>query len=143
MPKIKVLIVDDSAFMRRIIKQMLEYDPEVEVIGTARDGMEGAEMALSLSPDVITMDLEMPRMDGLEATDIIMEKNPTPIIVVSSLTHEGAKATFNALDRGAADYISKNLTTSAFDMMKIQGELVSKIKAIAHKKKKALRHWQY
>lgn len=138
MSKIRVLIVDDSAFMRRVIKQMLETDPEIQVVGTARDGMEGVEMALSLTPDVITMDVEMPRMDGLEAIEIIMEKLPTPIIVVSSLTHEGAKATFNALDKGAADYISKNLTTSAFDMMKIQGDLISKVKAIARKKNRLL-----
>lgn len=138
MSKIRVLIVDDSAFMRRVIKQMLETDPEIQAVGTARDGQEGVEMALSLNPDVITMDVEMPRMDGLEAIEIIMEQLPTPIIVVSSLTHEGAKATFNALDKGAADYISKNLTTSAFDMMKIQGDLISKVKAIARKKNRLL-----
>jgi len=136
--KIRVLIVDDSAFMRRVIKQMLETDPEIQAVGTARDGQEGVEMALSLTPDVITMDVEMPRMNGLEATEIIMEKLPTPIIVVSSLTHEGAKATFDALDKGAADYISKNLTTSAFDMMKIQDDLIAKVKAIGRKKNRLL-----
>lgn len=136
MSKIRVLIVDDSAFMRRVIKQMVETDPEIEVVATGRDGKEGVELAMSLAPDVITMDLEMPRMDGLEATEMIMEKCPTPLIMVSSLTKEGAKATFAALDKGAADYISKNLTTSAFDLMKIQEELISKIKAVAKKKNK-------
>ncbi|MBI5587513.1 MAG: chemotaxis response regulator protein-glutamate methylesterase [Deltaproteobacteria bacterium] len=120
--------------MRRVIRQMIETDPEIEVLGTARDGMEGVEMALTLRPDVITMDIEMPRMDGLQATETIMEKSPTPIIMVSSLTKEGAKSTFDALDKGAADYISKNLVASSFDMMKIQDELIGKIKAVARKK---------
>ncbi|MBI1911736.1 MAG: chemotaxis response regulator protein-glutamate methylesterase [Deltaproteobacteria bacterium] len=119
--------------MRRVIKQMVETDHEIEVVGTARDGMEGVEMALSLRPDVITMDLEMPRMDGLQATEVLMEKAPTPIIMLSSLTKEGAKATFEALDKGAADYISKNLVTSGFDLMKIQDELIGKIKAVTRK----------
>lgn len=132
--KIRVLIVDDSAFMRRVIKQMLEASGEIEVVGAARDGAEGVEMALTLKPDVISMDIEMPRVNGLEATERIMEEMPTPIIVVSSLTVEGAKATFEALDKGAADYISKNLTTSALDLMKIQDELVAKVKAIARRK---------
>lgn len=132
--KIKVLIVDDSAFMRRIIKQMLESDGDIEIIGTARDGMEGVELALQLRPDVITMDVEMPRMNGLEATEAIMDKQPTPIIMLSSITKEGAKATFEALDRGAADYISKNLVTSGLDLMKIQTELIGKVKAVARKR---------
>ncbi|MBI5454644.1 MAG: chemotaxis response regulator protein-glutamate methylesterase [Deltaproteobacteria bacterium] len=136
--KIKVLIVDDSAFMRRVIKQMLETDPGIEAIGTARDGAEGVELALSLNPDVITMDIEMPRMTGLEATEAIMEKAPTPIIMVSSLTKEGAKATFEALDKGAADYISKNLSTSSFDMIKIQEELIAKVKAVSLKKNRLM-----
>jgi len=136
--KIRVLIVDDSAFMRRVIKQMLETDPGIVAVGAARDGAEGVELALSLKPDVITMDIEMPRMTGLEATEAIMEKAPTPIIMVSSLTKEGAKATFDALDKGAADYISKNLSTSSFDMMKIQEELISKVKAVSLKKNRLL-----
>lgn len=128
-----MLIVDDSAFMRRVIRQMVETDLEIEVVGTARDGMEGVEQTLSLKPDVITMDVEMPRLNGLEATDAIMEKYPTPIIMVSSITKEGAKATFEALDKGAADFISKNLVTSALDLMKIQEELIGKIKAVTKK----------
>lgn len=133
MQKIRVLVVDDSAFMRRIIRQMLESDAEIEVVGCARDGAEGVEMAASLLPDVITMDVEMPRMDGLEAISIIMEKFPTPVLMVSSLTTEGAYATFQALDKGAADYISKNLVTSALDMLKIQDELINKIRALGRK----------
>lgn len=138
MSRIKILVVDDSAFMRRVIKQMLESDQDIEVIATARDGLEGIEKAMSLAPDVITMDVEMPRMDGLEATAIIMEKCPTPILIVSSLTKEGAKATFDALDKGAADYISKNLVTSAIDILKIQDEIISKVKALCKKPNKLL-----
>ncbi len=136
--KIRVLIVDDSAFMRKMIKQLIETAPEIEVVGAARDGAEGVEMALSLAPDVITMDIEMPRMNGLEATETILDRMPTPIIMVSSLTKEGAKATFDALDRGALDYISKNLVSSALDMMKVQDELIAKIKAVAVSGKKML-----
>jgi two-component system chemotaxis response regulator CheB len=132
--RIRVLIVDDSAFMRRVIRQMLEDSGDVEVVGAARDGAEGVEMALSLKPDVITMDIEMPRVNGLEATERIMEQMPTAIIMVSSLTVEGAKATFEALDKGAADFISKNLTTSALDLMKIQEEFLAKIRAVAKRK---------
>jgi two-component system chemotaxis response regulator CheB len=134
--KTRVLVVDDSAFMRRVIKEMLESDKDIEVVGTARDGREGVDMALSLRPDVITMDIEMPRMNGLEAIGAIMEANPTPILVVSSLTVEGAKATFDALDKGAVDYISKNLTTSALDMMKIHDELQQKVKAVSRKRRR-------
>ncbi|CAG0931251.1 partial Protein-glutamate methylesterase/protein-glutamine glutaminase 1, partial [Planctomycetaceae bacterium] len=104
------------------------------VVGAARDGAEGVEMALAMKPDVITMDIEMPRMNGLEATERIMDQMPTAIIMVSSLTVEGAKATFEALDKGAADYISKNLTTSALDLMKIQEEFLAKIRAVARRK---------
>ncbi len=129
--KIRVLVIDDSAFMRRIIRQMLESHHDIEVVGTARDGMEGVEMALELEPDVITMDIEMPRMNGLDATQMIMEKSPRPIIMLSSLTTEGAKATFDALDRGAVDYVSKNLVSSALDVMKVEKELVDKIRAVA------------
>lgn len=136
--KIRVLIVDDSAFMRRVIKQMVETDPEIEVVGTARDGAEGVQMALSLHPDVITMDVEMPRMHGLEATEYIMEKQPTPIIMVSSITKEGAHATLEALDKGAADYINKNLVSSSVDMFKIQDELIGKIKAVSRKKSRLI-----
>lgn len=132
--KKKVLIVDDSAFMRRIIRQMVESDPTFEVVGTARDGQEGVELTLKLKPDVITMDVEMPRMNGLEATEAIMEQRPTPILIVSSLTTEGAQATLDALDKGAVDFLAKNLVSSALDVMKIRDELVDKLKVVARSK---------
>jgi len=125
--------------MRKMIKQLVESDSDIEVVGCARDGAEGVEMALSLSPDVITMDIEMPRMDGLEATETILERRPTPIIMVSSITKEGAKATLEALDKGAIDYISKNLVSSALDMMKVKDELIEKIKTAARSGRRVLR----
>ncbi len=124
--------------MRKIIKQMAESDPDIEVVGAARDGLEGTEMAAALTPDVITMDVEMPRMTGLEALSIIMHKTPTPVIMLSSLTAEGAKSTFDALEAGAVDYIAKNLATSSFDLMKVQHELVAKIKAVARRRVRAI-----
>lgn len=133
--RIRVLVVDDSAFMRRVLKEMIESDPSIEVVGMARDGAEGVDMAFSLAPDVVTMDIEMPKLNGIEAIQAIMDTRPTPILVVSSLTHEGAKATFDALDKGAADYIGKNLLTSAIDILKIQNELISKIKAVSARKR--------
>ncbi len=137
--KKKVLIVDDSAFMRRIIRQMVESEPTFEVIGTARDGQEGLELALELKPDVITMDVEMPRMNGIETIEAIMAKRPTPILVVSSLTTEGAQATLDALDKGAVDFLAKNLVSSALDVMKIRDELVDKLKVVARSKGGLLR----
>ncbi|TAN60053.1 chemotaxis response regulator protein-glutamate methylesterase [bacterium] len=125
--------------MRRIIRQMIESDPDIEVIGAARDGREGVDMAMALKPDVITMDIEMPRMDGMEATAIIMDRLPTPIIIISSLSIDEARATLDALDKGAADYIAKNLVNTALDVVKIQDELVSKIKAVARRKHKYVR----
>lgn len=136
MSKIRVLVVDDSAFMRRIIRQMIDSDPDLEVIGAARDGREGVDMAMDLKPDVITMDIEMPRMDGMEATSFIMDRLPTPIIIISSLSIDEARATLDALDKGAADYIAKNLVNTALDVVKIQDELIAKVKAVARRKGK-------
>lgn len=132
--KIRVLIVDDSAFMRKAIKGLIEDDPDIEVIGTARDGMEGVEMAMANSPDVITLDVEMPRMNGLEALKLIMEKKPLPVLMLSSITTEGAHATFDALNLGAVDYIPKNLGDLSVNIVKIKTELISKIKAVSRKK---------
>jgi two-component system chemotaxis response regulator CheB len=137
--KIRVLVVDDSAFMRRVISQMVEASSDFEVIGTARDGREGVDMAMALKPDVITMDIEMPKMNGLEATELIMSTHPIPIMVLSSLTTEGAKATFDALDKGAVDYIDKNLDRSALDIVKIQEQLQEKIRAVSKKRVRLIR----
>ncbi len=136
MEKIRVLVVDDSAFMRRIIKEMLNSNPQIEVIDTARNGIEGVEKAMALLPDVITMDIEMPGMNGLEAIDEIMKKRHIPIIVFSSLSSEGARVTLEALDRGAADYVCKNISRSVLDVMHMKSELIAKVKAVASTPKK-------
>lgn len=102
-----MLIVDDSIFMRRSIERLLEKIPGVVVVGAAADGVEGVRLALSLRPDVITMDVEMPRMGGLQAVTEIMQSVPTPIVMVSSLTTAGAETTLRALDAGAVEFIAK------------------------------------
>ena len=116
--KTRVLIVDDSYFMRMAIRSILSKEPSIDIVGTAADGVEGVEKAIALKPDVITMDIEMPRMDGIAALRQIMAKAPTKVIMVSTLTNEGANSTFEALDAGAIDYIPKNVTDSA-DAQKI------------------------
>ena len=130
---VKVLIVDDSAFMRNAISSMLRSDPELNVIGKARNGLEAIAMVKNLKPDIVTMDVEMPRMDGIQALRHIMHDNPLPVLMVSSLTAEGAKATLEALDIGAVDFIPKNLSDLSVNILKIQEILIEKIKIIAHK----------
>ena len=104
---IRVLVVDDSGFFRRRVRAMLEGDARLEVIGEAANGAEAVDMAAKLKPDVITMDIEMPVMDGITATKRIMQSNPRPILMFSSLTTDGAQATLDALDAGAVDYLPK------------------------------------
>lgn len=128
---VKVLIVDDSAFMRNALSTMLSSDPEIKVIGTARDGVEAVEKTALLRPDVVTMDVEMPRMDGIEALRLIMDKTPVPVIMVSSLTTEGASVTLDALDHGAVDFIPKNLSELSINVVKIKTILIDKVKQIA------------
>ncbi len=131
---IRVLIVDDSAFMRKAISMMLEEDPQIKIVGTARNGEEGVEKALELKPDLITMDIEMPQMDGLTALKLIMDKNPTPVMMLSSITTDGASATLDALDLGAVDFIPKQLSFVSLDIVKIKDELLKKIKDIVSRK---------
>ncbi len=130
---VKVLIVDDSAFMRNALSNMLSSDPEIKIVGTARDGLEAIEKVESLNPDIVTMDVEMPRMDGIAALKHLMEKNPVPVIMVSSLTMEGAKVTLDALDLGAVDFIPKNLSELSINIVKIREILIEKIKHIGRK----------
>lgn len=110
--KIRVLIVDDSSFMRNILSRMIERDPRFEIVGKAHNGQQGIEMAAQLSPDVITMDIEMPEMNGLQALQYIMSSNPIPVVMVSSLTEAGTEATLRALELGAVDFIPKALNDS-------------------------------
>ncbi len=129
---IKVLIVDDSAFMRKSLSMMLESDPSIKVIGTAKDGREGIEKIKILKPDIVTLDIEMPVMDGLTALKTIMKEMPLPVLMVSSLTTEGAQATIDALALGAVDFIPKELSYVSLDIIKIKDELISKVKHIVN-----------
>ena len=105
----KVLVVDDSSFYRRRVKDILNEDRSLEVVGEAANGREAVEKVKALRPDVVTMDVEMPLMDGIEAVKRIMTECPVSIIMFSSLTHEGAKATLDALEAGAVDFLPKRL----------------------------------
>lgn len=130
----RVLVVDDSAFMRKALSIMLERDPEIEVIATARDGEEGFELVKQLKPDVVTLDIEMPRTNGLECIQMIMDQAPTPILVVSSLTTQGAQTTLKAMEIGAADFIPKTQSFVAMDITKIEDDLLSKVKTLSRKR---------
>ncbi|BDQ35614.1 protein-glutamate methylesterase/protein-glutamine glutaminase [Pseudodesulfovibrio portus] len=131
---ITVLVVDDSAFMRKAICTMLEKDPGIKVVGAARDGKEGLEMVRSFDPDVVTLDIEMPRMDGLTALRHIMMESPRPVLMVSSLTTEGAESTLKAMELGAVDFIPKQLSKVSLDIIKIERDLIEKVKAVAARK---------
>ncbi len=124
---IRLLIVDDSGFMRIAIRKMVEADPEIQVVGEARNGVAGVNMARELKPDVITMDVEMPDMDGVAATRAIMAERPIPVIMVSSVTQKGAQTTVEALTAGAVDFISKSSSFVQLDIVQIDRELREKI----------------
>jgi len=129
--KIRVLVVDDSAFMRKRIREILESDPQIEVIGVARNGEDAVAETKRLRPDVVTLDVNMPVMDGLTALQIIMAESPCPVVMLSSLTQEGAVTTFEALELGAVDYIPKPSGTVSLDIDKQAAEIVEKVKAAA------------
>jgi len=131
---IRVLIVDDSAFMRNALGKMLASDPGIAVVGTARDGIEALEKIASLKPDLVTMDIEMPRMDGIEALRRIMATAPLPVIMVSSLTVEGARATLEALEIGAVDFLSKNLADLSVNILQVRKVLLEKVKQIGRRR---------
>ncbi len=134
MSPIKVLVVDDSAFMRQHLKAILELDRRLEVIDTARNGAEAVQKVKELRPDVVTLDINMPIMDGLTALAYIMAECPTPTVVVSSLTQEGALATFEALELGAVDFVSKASGTVSLDIEDQAEEIIAKVKAAARAK---------
>ncbi len=139
----RVLIVDDSAFMRKILKEMIQSDPSLEVIDTARDGLEGVEKAINLKPDLITMDIEMPRMNGIDALREIMARctdNPPAVLMCSSLTAEGSAETLNALRIGASDYLAKDPQLHGKDDQAFKKQLLSKLRAIGgHRRRMASR----
>src|SRR5438270_12945129 len=105
--KTRVLIVDDSAFMRKVLQGIIASDPQLEVCGEARDGRDAVTQAEALKPDVITMDINMPHVDGLQATEIVMSTNPRPIVIVSSESRAGAEITLKAPELGAIDFVAK------------------------------------
>ncbi len=129
---IRVLVVDDSALMRKLIPQMLERDGSIQVVGTAMDGAFALERIAELKPDVVTLDLEMPRMNGTETLRAITRTHRLPVIVVSAHSTAGATATFKALSMGALDFVAKPADAASVHMDEIAAELISKIKAAAH-----------
>ena len=129
--KIRVLIVDDSAFMRKVLETIFNADPQLQVAGHAKDGREAVALAESLKPDVITMDINMPHMDGLQATAQIMTSNPRPIVVVSSESRDGAASTLKALELGAIEFIAKPSGAIDLDMQSVRDDLLRKVKMAA------------
>ena len=130
MNKIKVLVVEDSAFMRKELKKILESDPSIEVF-LARDGEDGVQKARELNPDVVTMDINLPGIDGITALQYIINENICPVVMVSSLTQEGAMITFEALELGAFDYVPKPGGTVSLNIKKVSEEIVTKVKQAA------------
>jgi two-component system chemotaxis response regulator CheB len=131
---IRVLVVDDSSFFRRRLTEILAADPELTVIGTANNGQEAVQKAQELKPDVITMDVEMPVMNGIEAVRQILKTQRLPILMFSSLTHDGAKATLDALDAGAVDFLPKKFEDIARDKSEAIDLLRQRVKAVAKRR---------
>jgi two-component system chemotaxis response regulator CheB len=127
---VKILVVDDSVFAQQVLTDLLNDDSDLEVVGVAHDGVEALEKIESLHPDVITLDIEMPKMNGLECLARIMETNPLPVIMVSFLTVSGAKQTIEALELGAIDFVTKP-SKDTFTLVHIQKELIQKVKLAA------------
>lgn len=128
---VSVLVVDDSGFFRKRLTEILTRSGQISVVGTATNGREGVELAEKLRPDVITMDYEMPVMDGICAVREIMAKQPRPVLMFSSLTQEGARVTLDALEAGAVDFLPKNFEDIARDNRQAQRILVERILQVA------------
>src|SRR5438445_7964062 len=129
--KISVLVVDDSAFMPAALSRMIASEPDVYVIGVARDGSEALEKIAALNPDVVTLDVEMPGLNGVETLRCIMAQSRRPVIRVSATTEKDAEITFSALGAGAFDYVPKQLSSTSLDIVHIRQDLIAKIKAAA------------
>lgn len=133
MKKITVLIVDDSALIRHMFSDMLSSEPDITVLGTASDPFEAREKIKQLNPDVLTLDIEMPKMDGLSFLEKIMTLRPMPVIMISSLTQKGTEETLRALELGAFDYLSKPVSNQNADTIGLlKEELLSKVRAAAN-----------
>ena len=129
--KFRVLVVDDSAFMRKVLETIFNADDQLQVIGHAKDGREAVALAESLKPDVITMDINMPHVDGLQATAEIMTTNPRPIVIVSSESREGAASTLKALELGAIEFVAKPSSGVDLDMQSVKEDLLRKVRMAA------------
>ena len=129
--KFRVLIVDDSTFMRKVLETIINDDAQLQVVGQAKDGREAVTLADSLKPDVITMDINMPHVDGLQATAQIMTTNPRPIVIVSSESREGAASTLKALELGAIEFVAKPSSGIDLDMQSVKEELLRKVRMAA------------
>lgn len=137
----RVLVVDDSKFMRTIISDLIEKDPRFRIAGTANNGREAISLNLELKPDVITMDVEMPEMNGLEALKAIMAEQPKPVIMLSGINEQGMKETIEALESGAFDFIRKPSVTSEQDIEQVGRQLVRQLNA-AMQAKERRRQWE-
>src|SRR5579864_6217936 len=129
--KFRVLIVDDSSFMRKVLEAIFNADPQLQVAGHAKDGREAVALAESLKPDIITMDINMPHLDGLQATAQIMTTNPRPIVIVSSESKEGAASTLKALELGAIEFVTKPSSGIDLDMQSVKDDLLRKVRIAA------------
>ncbi len=129
--KVTVLVVDDSAFMRKVVSDLLSEDPDLTVVGTARDGLEAIAKTAQFAPQVVTLDVEMPRMDGLTALKELLRRFRVAVVMVSSLTQDGARTTIEALALGAVDFVAKPSGSLSLDMAKVKEELRHKVKTAA------------
>jgi two-component system chemotaxis response regulator CheB len=136
---IRVLVVDDSILMRSILGDMLNLPGEMSVVGLAKNGLEAIARTKELKPDVITMDVEMPKMDGITALRQIMKEQPTPVIMLSAVTKEGAWQTMMALSAGAVDFVSKPSGSISLDIDRVKGALIEKIRAVCAVSRSKLR----
>jgi two-component system chemotaxis response regulator CheB len=131
MPRTRVLIVDDSAVMRQLLTEILSHDSELEVIGAAADPIAARDKIKALNPDVLTLDVEMPRMDGLSFLEKLMRARPMPVVMVSSLTENGAATTLRAMELGAVDFVTKPKIDVRTGTLEIADEIVQKVKCAA------------
>lgn len=138
---VRVIVVDDSALMRKLLAEILSSDPAIEVVGTADDPFDAREKIKQLNPDVITLDVEMPRMHGLDFLEKIMTLRPMPVVMISSLTTEGAEVTLRALELGAVDFVAKP-THLREDLKKKRDEITAKVRAAARARVRAAGHRQ-
>src|SRR5260370_15648234 len=129
--KFRVLIVEDSAFMRKVLERIFNADEQLQVVGSAKDGREAVAMAEALTPDVITMDINVPHVDGLQATAEIVTTNPRRIVVVSTESRDGAASTLRALDLGAIEFVAKPSSGIDLDMQRVKEDLLRKVRMAA------------